>query len=84
VYKGLADQIQTGLAASMPPDTHVDAVPDTILKGVDMPFGKRTFRVHIDPAQDVCEVVNAVADHIRAEFLRRIGLDDLLGPQVND
>jgi NAD(P)-dependent dehydrogenase (short-subunit alcohol dehydrogenase family) len=84
LYKGLADQIQMGLAASLPPDADVDAVADTILKDVDMPFGKRTFWVHIDPAQDGCEVVNAVADHIRAEFLRRIGLGDLLGPQVND
>jgi hypothetical protein len=25
-------------------------------------------------------VVNNVADHLRAEFLRRIGLADLLGP----
>lgn len=83
-HKGLADQIQMGLAECMPPDADVDAVADTILKVVDMPYGKRTFRVHIDPAQDCCEVVNAVADHIRAEFLRRIGLGDLLGPQVND
>jgi NADP-dependent 3-hydroxy acid dehydrogenase YdfG len=35
-------------------------------------------------AQDGCEEVNAIADHIRAEFLRRIGLDDLLTPRVND
>ena len=68
----------------MPPDADVGAVTDTILKVVDMQFGKRTFRVHIDPAQDGCEVVNAVADRIRAEFLRRIGLGDLLASQVND
>ena len=49
-----------------------------------MPFGKRPFRTHIDPAQDGCEVVNTVADRIRAEFLRRIGLGDLLAPRVND
>lgn len=73
-----------GLAASLPPDADGDAGADTILKVVDMPFGKRTFRVHIDPAQDGCVVVNAVADHIRAEFLRRIGLGDLLRPPVND
>src|SRR5919199_1098991 len=60
----------------------VAAVADAIVKVVDMPFGKRPFRIHIDPAQDGCEVVNAVADHIRAEFLRRIGLDDLLTPRV--
>ena len=57
---------------------------EAIVKVVDMPFGKRPFRIHIDPAQDGCEVVNAVADRIRAEFLRRIGLGDLLAPRVND
>jgi hypothetical protein len=60
------------------------AVADAIVKVVDMPFGKRPFRVHIDPAQDGSERVNAVADHIRAEFLRRIGLGDLLAPRVNN
>jgi NAD(P)-dependent dehydrogenase (short-subunit alcohol dehydrogenase family) len=84
VYKGIANQIQKGLAAIEPPDADVAAVADAIVKVVDMPFGKRPFRIHIDPAQDGCEVVNAVADHIRAEFLRRIGLDDLLAPQVNN
>jgi len=32
--------------------------------------------------QDGCEVVNTVADRIRAEFLRRIGLGDLLTPRI--
>lgn len=84
VYKGLSDQIQRGLATIEPPDADVAAVADAIVKVVDMPFGKRPFRIHIDPAQDGCEVVNTVADHIRAEFLRRIGLDDLLAPKVNN
>ena len=83
-HKGLSDQIQKGLAATVPPDADVAAVADAIVKVVDMPFGKRPFRIHIDPAQDGCEVVNAVADRIRAEFLRRIGLGDLLAPRVND
>ena len=83
-YKGLADQIQKGLAAHVPPDADVSAVADAIVKVVDMPFGKRPFRIPINPAQDGCEVVNAVADRIQAEFLRRIGLGDLLAPRVND
>ncbi|MFI2345479.1 hypothetical protein ACH492_00150 [Streptomyces sp. NPDC019443] len=37
-------------------------------------------RVHIDPANDGSETVSAVADHVRAEFLTRIGLHDLLTP----
>jgi NAD(P)-dependent dehydrogenase (short-subunit alcohol dehydrogenase family) len=83
-HKGLSDQIQKGLAATVPPDADVAAVADAIVKVIDMPFGKRPFRIHIDPAQDGCGVVNAVADRIRAEFLRRIGLADLLAPRVND
>jgi hypothetical protein len=38
--------------------------------------------VHIDPADDGAAVVNAVADRIRAEFLTRIGLQDLLRPHA--
>ena len=75
-HKGLDDQIQKGLATSVPPDAHVTSVAESI--------GKQPFRIHIDPAQDFSEVVNAVADRIRAEFLRRTGLDDLLTPRVND
>jgi NAD(P)-dependent dehydrogenase (short-subunit alcohol dehydrogenase family) len=84
LYNGISNQIQKGLADIEPPDADVAAVADAIVKVVEMPFGKRPFRIHIDPAQDGCEVVNAVADHIRAEFLRRIGLDDLLAPRVNN
>jgi NAD(P)-dependent dehydrogenase (short-subunit alcohol dehydrogenase family) len=83
-YNGFADQIQKSLAAIVPPDADVAAVAVAIVKVVDTPFGKRPFRIHIDPAQDGCEVVNAVAARIRAEFLRRIGLGDLLAPLVND
>jgi hypothetical protein len=55
----------------VPSDADVAAVADAIVKVVDMPRGTRPFRLHIDPAQDGCEVVNAVADRIR-EFLRRM------------
>jgi NAD(P)-dependent dehydrogenase (short-subunit alcohol dehydrogenase family) len=46
----------------------------------EQPFGKRPFRVHIDPSQDGAEIVNGVADRVRAELLRRIGLEDILRP----
>jgi hypothetical protein len=49
-------------------------VADAIVGVVDAPFGKRPFRVHIDPTEDGVEVVNAVSDRVRAELLRRIGL----------
>jgi NAD(P)-dependent dehydrogenase (short-subunit alcohol dehydrogenase family) len=79
-YKGFADQVMKGLVSITPPDADVSAVADAIVKVVDTPFGKRPFRVHIDPTEDGAEVVNRVSDRVRAEFLRRIGLADLLKP----
>jgi hypothetical protein len=38
--------------------------------------------VHIDPSQDGAEIVNGVADRVRAEMFRRIGLEDLLQPAI--
>jgi len=71
-----------GLAALEPPDADPQAVADAIVKVVDTPFGKRPFRVHIDPSQDGAEIVNGVADRVRAELLRRIGLEDILRPRT--
>lgn len=53
-----------------------------IARVIDLPFGKRPFRVHIDPAEDGAEVVNAVADRMRREMYRDIGLADLLSPHM--
>jgi NAD(P)-dependent dehydrogenase (short-subunit alcohol dehydrogenase family) len=79
-YAHLGDDILKGFAATVPVDADVAAVAEAIVRVVDMPFGKRPFRVHVDPAQDGAEVVNGVADRVRAEFLRIIGLGDLLKP----
>ncbi len=78
---GLGEQTLKGFASIVPADADVSAVADAIVKVVDAPFGKRPFRVHIDPTQDGAEVVNAVLDRVRAEMLRRIGLGDLLAPR---
>jgi NAD(P)-dependent dehydrogenase (short-subunit alcohol dehydrogenase family) len=72
-----------GLAGIAPPDADPEEVARAIVRVVDTPFGKRPFRVHIDPASDGAEVVNMVADRLRAEFLRRIGLADLLTAQAS-
>ena len=80
-YKGFADDVLKGFTSIVPPDANVAAVADAIVKAVDTPFGKRPFRVHIDPTQDGAEVVNAVSDRVRAELLRRIGLGDVLTPR---
>ncbi len=81
-YAGVADLALKGLAGLSPPDADPGEVARQIVSVVDMPFGKRPFRVHIDPAQDGAEVVNAVADRMRREMYRDIGLADLLSPHV--
>jgi hypothetical protein len=79
-YKGMAERILKGFSSIVPLDADANAVADAIVRVVDAPFGKRSFRVHIDPTQDGAEVVNAVEDRVRAELLRRIGSAELLTP----
>ena len=81
-YAGVAEQALKGLASLEPADADVSAVADAIVRVVDTPFGKRPFRIHVDPSQDGAEIVNGVADRVRAEMFRRIGIEDLLSPRV--
>src|SRR6266404_762923 len=81
-YAGIENEIREGFAATVPADADVSAVAEAIVKVVDLPFGKRPFRVHIDPAQDGAEIVNGVADRVRIELLRRMGLQGLLKPSL--
>lgn len=82
-YARLGDDIMKGFAATAPADADVADVAKAIVNVVDMPFGRRPFRVHIDPAQDGAEIVNGVADRVRTEMYRNIGLSDLLTPVVS-
>jgi NAD(P)-dependent dehydrogenase (short-subunit alcohol dehydrogenase family) len=81
-YAGVPEQALKGLAALEPADADAAEVARAVVDVVDMPFGKRPFRVHVDPSQDGAEIVNGVADRVRAEMFRRIGLGDLLAPVV--
>ncbi|TAV90873.1 SDR family oxidoreductase [Rhizobium leguminosarum] len=83
-YKGVPEQALQGLAALEPADADAGAVAVAIVDVVGKPFGTRPFRVHIDPSEDGAEIVNGVADRVRAELFRRIGLEDLLKPVVGN
>jgi len=78
----LPDIALKGLAALEPEDADPQSVADAIVEVVGKPFGHRPFRVHVDPSQDGAEIVNGVADRVRAELLRRIGLEDVLHPRA--
>jgi NAD(P)-dependent dehydrogenase (short-subunit alcohol dehydrogenase family) len=80
-YKGVSETALRGLASLEPADADAGSVASAIVNVVNAPFGKRPFRVHVDPSQDGAEIVNGVADRVRAEMFRRIGLEDLLRPR---
>jgi NAD(P)-dependent dehydrogenase (short-subunit alcohol dehydrogenase family) len=82
-YAGFADEIMKAFAAIVPPDADASSIAEAIVRVVDTPFGKRPFRVHIDPTQDGAEVAFAVIDRVRNEMLHRVGFSDLLHPRVN-
>jgi NAD(P)-dependent dehydrogenase (short-subunit alcohol dehydrogenase family) len=77
------DIAMKGLASLEPADADVGKVAEAIVEIVGMEFGTRPFRRHVDPSQDGAEIVNAMADRVRAEMFRRIGLADLLSPRGN-
>jgi NAD(P)-dependent dehydrogenase (short-subunit alcohol dehydrogenase family) len=79
-YANYGNKIMTAFSAIVPPDADAAAVGDAIARIVDMPFGKRPFRVHIDPTQDGAEVAFTVIDRMRTDMLHRVGLDELLIP----
>lgn len=76
LYPGLMDQVGGRLAELEPSWADVGAVADAIVDVVGA--AKPPFRVHVDPSSDGAEVVNAVADRVRSEFLRRVQLADLI------
>jgi NAD(P)-dependent dehydrogenase (short-subunit alcohol dehydrogenase family) len=79
-YAGLMDQVGQKLAEIEPTWADPAEVARAIVAVVDTEKGRRPYRVHIDPSDDGAAVVFAVGDRIRADFLRRIGLQDLLHP----
>ncbi|WP_413624532.1 SDR family oxidoreductase [Luteibacter sp. Lutesp34] len=80
-YAGMPDKILKGLAALEPADADAAEVARKMVEVVGMPFGKRPFRVHVDPSQDGAEIVNGVADRVRRELFWRAGIEDLLQPR---
>jgi len=79
-YAGLMEQVGQRLAELEPEWSDVGEVARLIVSVVDTEKGKRPFRASYDPSDDGAIVVNAVADRVRSEFLRRVGLEDLLHP----
>jgi NAD(P)-dependent dehydrogenase (short-subunit alcohol dehydrogenase family) len=81
-YAGVAEQALQGLARLEPADADPGQVAREIVRVVGLPHGRRPLRVHVDPSQDGAEVVNAVADRMRTDIFKAMGLADLLAPRA--
>lgn len=77
-YDGLMDQVGGRLTALTPVDADPQAVADEIVRVVGLPAGQRPFRTVIDFIGDGAREVSEVAERVRIDFARRIGIDDLL------
>jgi NAD(P)-dependent dehydrogenase (short-subunit alcohol dehydrogenase family) len=80
-YKNFGNEIREAFAAIVPPDADASLVADAIVTVVATEFGKRPFRVHIDPSQDGADVAFGVIDRVRTEMLHRVGFSDVLHPR---
>jgi NAD(P)-dependent dehydrogenase (short-subunit alcohol dehydrogenase family) len=81
-YKDFGEQVQKAFGEIVPDDADPSGVADAIVEIIDMPFGKRPFRFHYDPAQDGADVGFTVLDRVRTEMLHRVGFADLLKPRA--
>ena len=75
---GLMDEVGAKLAALMPPEADPQAVADEIARIVALPAGTRPFRSVVDFLGDGAAEVTEIAERVREDFARRIGIADLL------
>jgi NAD(P)-dependent dehydrogenase (short-subunit alcohol dehydrogenase family) len=81
-YDGVLDQVGERLDALTPPEADPQAVADELVRIVGLPRGQRPFRTVVDFVGDGAREVLEVAEAVRVDFARRIGIADLLAPTV--
>ncbi|MFD8307107.1 SDR family NAD(P)-dependent oxidoreductase [Streptomyces sp. NPDC059690] len=83
LYGRLRSTMAETLSDIFPAGREAGEVADEIVRVIGLPHGERPFRTHVDPSRDGSEVVSITYDRIRAEFFRRIGIDELLTPHAS-
>jgi hypothetical protein len=76
------DQVGERLSALTPEDANPKAVADEIVRIVGLPAGSRPARSIIDFVGDGAKEVIELAEEVRIDFARRIGIADLLQAKV--
>ncbi|WP_457580937.1 SDR family oxidoreductase [Ensifer canadensis] len=77
-YDGLLDRVGERLSELTPDDADPQAVADEVVRIVGLPEGSRPARSVIDFVGDGAAEVIEIAERMRIDFARRIGIADLL------
>ncbi len=77
-YDDVTAGLDARLEALRPADVDPRQVGDEVARIVDLPAGRRPFRVVIDPSEDGAAEVTEVAERVRVAFAHRAGIEDLL------
>lgn len=81
-YDGIMDQVGERLSALTPENADPKAVADEIVRIVGLPAGSRPARSIIDFVGDGAKEVIELAEEVRIDFARRIGIADLLQAKI--
>ena len=76
----LGEQAKRGDESIQTDDMDPAEVGRAVVKLVAMPYGKRPFRVTVDPTDGGAEEINKIGDRVRAAYLERARMGDILHP----
>ena len=78
--RDLGEQAKKGDASVQTGDMDPADVGRAVVQLVATAYGKRPFRVTVDPTDGGAEEINRIGDRVRAAYLERAGMGDILHP----
>ena len=78
--RDLGEQAKKGDEAVQTGDMDPADVGRAVVKLVATPYGKRPFRITVDPTDGGADEINKIGDRVRAAYLERAGMGDILHP----
>jgi NAD(P)-dependent dehydrogenase (short-subunit alcohol dehydrogenase family) len=78
--KELGEQAKKGDENVQTGDVDPAEIGRAIVRLVAMPYGKRPFRVTVDPTDGGADEINKIGDRVRAAYLEHAGMGDILHP----
>jgi NAD(P)-dependent dehydrogenase (short-subunit alcohol dehydrogenase family) len=78
--RDLAEQAKRADEKIQTDDMDAADIGRAVVKLVAMPYGKRPFRMTVDPTDGGADEINKIGDRVRAAYLTQAGMADILHP----